>query len=62
MYYDDVERLRSLPASWTDVLILDGVITAGRGRAHFRADELWEVAEQVRILLARIKSPSRGVK
>ncbi len=62
MYYDDVERLRSLPTSWTDVLILDGVVTAGRGRAHFRAEELWEVAELVRILLARIEGPSSGVK
>ena len=62
MYYDDIERLRSLPTSWTDVSIPDGVVTAGRGRAHFRAEDLWEVAEHVRILVARLKGASGGVK
>jgi hypothetical protein len=62
MYYDDVEKLRSLPASWTDVTIPDDVVTAGKGRAHFRAQDLLEVAELVRTLQARVESASGGVK
>jgi hypothetical protein len=62
MYYDRVETLRSLPVSWTDVAIPDEVVIAGRGRAHFRAQDLLDVAELVHTLLTRAEHSSEGVK
>ncbi len=40
MFYDEQGRLRSLPASWTDVDAPDVVTVTSQGRALLRADDL----------------------
>jgi len=40
MFYDEQGRLRSLPASWTDVDAPDVVTATAHGRAFLRADDL----------------------
>ena len=62
MYYDGVEKLRSLPVSWTDAALPDSVIAAGRGRAHFRAEDLLQIAERVDYLRLTPDSSSEGCK
>lgn len=62
MYYDGAERLRSLPASWTDVVVPDSVIGAGQGHAHFRADDLLSLLERLHELLNRFERKAGGVK
>jgi len=44
MFYDEQGRLRSLPASWTDVDAPDVVIATAHGRAFLRADDLAELS------------------
>ena len=39
--------LRSLPVGWTDWLPPDPVLTAGRGRAYFRVDDLLKLTDLV---------------
>jgi hypothetical protein len=38
------ERVRSMPAGWTDVEGIDPAIALGSGRAHFRVDDLLALA------------------
>ncbi len=54
MYYDGGEKLRSMPASWTDIALPDSLKAAGQGRAHFRTVDLLQVAERVNYLLAKL--------
>ena len=50
-FYDEEQHLIALPASWTDVIADDPFVSAAAGRAHFRAEDLLELAELVSRLL-----------
>lgn len=39
--------LRSVPVGWTDLLPADPVAVVGRGRAHFRLDDLVKLVELI---------------
>ena len=45
MYYDQQARLRSMPASWTDVVVPDTFAEVAAGRSWFRTDDLAELVE-----------------
>ena len=47
------ERLRSMPASWTDVEGPDPFLTLAGGRALFRVEDLFRLAAELRELRAR---------
>ena len=61
-----VQRLRraaksGLPASWTDVVPADPIVVAAKGRAHFRAEDLWALAQLVRRLSAAQAGRVKGI-
>jgi hypothetical protein len=45
-------RLRCLPAQWTSLAAPDPFVTAAKGRAYFRLEDLIRLAEQMRELRA----------
>jgi len=47
------ERLRSMPASWSDVEGPDPFLTLAGGRAFFRVEDLFSLAAALRELRAR---------
>ena len=44
------ERVRSLPAAWTDIEGVDPFLVVSAGRAHFRVEDLLALAGFVRRL------------
>jgi Family of unknown function (DUF5372) len=52
-FHDEKQQLIALPASWTDVVAADPLISIGEGRALFRADDLFVLAGLVRRLSSR---------
>ena len=44
------ERVRSLPAGWTDIEGVDPFLVVSAGRAHFRVEDLLALADLVRRL------------
>jgi hypothetical protein len=42
------ERVRSLPAAWTDVVEVDAVVALAEGRSLFRVEDLRALVELVR--------------
>ena len=47
-FYDESARLVALPATWTDWVSPDPFVVIAAGRSLFRADDLCELAQQVR--------------
>ncbi len=47
MYYDEMGRLRSLLASWTDVAGQDPFSLASAGRSWFRVDDLLRLSSLI---------------
>lgn len=47
MYYDDKGRLRSLLASWTDVVDRDSFSLTSAGRSWFRVDDLLRLSSLI---------------
>jgi hypothetical protein len=52
-FHNEEQQLIALPASWTDVVPADPSISIAKGRALFRADDLFELAGLVRCLSSR---------
>jgi Family of unknown function (DUF5372) len=52
-FHNEEQQLMALPASWTDVVAADPFVSIGEGRALFRADDLFELAELVRWVSSR---------
>jgi hypothetical protein len=50
-FYDGDQRLTALPASWTDVIAADPIVTVAAGRAPFRADDLLEMVQLIHALV-----------
>jgi hypothetical protein len=48
-------RIRSLPATWTDVVAPDPFMVVSVGRAHFRPADLLQLAALLRELKSRCK-------
>jgi hypothetical protein len=48
-------RVRSLPATWTDVVGADPFVVVSAGRAHFRPAELLQLAAVLSELASRCK-------
>jgi len=46
-YYDEVGVVRSLPASWTDVGVIDPFVVRAAGRSVLHVDDLIAVTELV---------------
>lgn len=46
-FHDGAGRLRSIPASWTDVVADDAFNVVAAGRAAFRTQELLELAHLI---------------
>jgi Family of unknown function (DUF5372) len=53
--------LIGLPASWTDVVPADPIVVVATGRAHFRAEDLWALAQLVRRLAAAQAGRVKGI-
>jgi Family of unknown function (DUF5372) len=49
-FYNEKQQLTALPASWTDVVAVDPVVTVAAGRAPFRASDLLELARLLHCL------------
>jgi hypothetical protein len=47
-YYDDRNRLRSMPASWTSVGAIDPFLQVSAGRSPFRVADLLEMSRMIR--------------
>ena len=47
VFFYEGERLRALPASWTDAAPADPFVVIAEGRAHFRPEDLLRLAELV---------------
>jgi hypothetical protein len=47
-FCDENARLIALPASWTDFINPDPFVMMAAGRSLFRADDLFELVEQIR--------------
>jgi len=63
MYYDQQTRLRSMPASWTDVVQPDTFTEVAAGRSWFRTDDLAALVEVVASIdRSRGQSKAGGVK
>jgi len=43
-FHNEEQQLIALPATWTDVVAVDPLVSMGNGRALFRADDLCELA------------------
>jgi Family of unknown function (DUF5372) len=52
-FHNEEQQLIALPASWTDVVAADPVVSMGKGQALFRAGDLSELAGLVRRLSSR---------
>jgi Family of unknown function (DUF5372) len=52
-FHNEEHQLIALPASWTDVVAVDPLVSMGKGRALFRADDLLELAGLVRRFSSR---------
>jgi hypothetical protein len=52
-FHNEKQELIALPASWTDVVAADPLVSMGEGRALFRADDLFALAGLVRRLSSR---------
>lgn len=57
MYYDQQAQLRSMPASWTDVVVPDTFAEVAAGRSWFRTDDL---AALVEVVASFDRSPRLG--
>jgi len=44
-FYNERQHLTALPATWTDAVAVDPVVTIAAGRAPFRASDLLELAD-----------------
>lgn len=62
MFYDDEGRLRSIPASWTDVDPPDLLAAASNGRAFLRADDLTALSSLVCEIKLRHEGGHQSVK
>ena len=62
MFYDEQGRLRSLPASWTDVDAPDVVIATSQGRAFLRAADLAVLSALIGEIRMRLKGKRKSVK
>lgn len=49
-FYDESARLVALPAAWTDFVSPDPFVMVASGRSLFRAEDLYELVEQIRFL------------
>ena len=47
VFFYDAGRLRALPASWTDAAPIVPFVAIAAGRAHFRLEDLLQLAELV---------------
>jgi hypothetical protein len=47
-FYNENARLIALPASWTDFVSPDPFVVLAAGRSLFRAEDLFELVEQIR--------------
>ncbi|MCH8177848.1 MAG: hypothetical protein IIC09_06600 [Proteobacteria bacterium] len=59
MYFNSAGKLRSMPASWTDVAEADAFQQASTGRSWFRIDDLLDL---LAILQTVKKTQGRRVK
>jgi hypothetical protein len=46
-FYDDYNRLRSMPASWTSVGSIDPFVQVSAGRSPFRVEDLLELSRLI---------------
>jgi hypothetical protein len=49
-FYNERQELIALPASWTDVVAVDPLVTVAASRAPFRANDLLELAQLIQCL------------
>ena len=62
MYFTEAGKLRSMPASWTNVCEEDSFAEAAAGRSWFRVDDLLELAELLQTLKRRRRTRRGSVK
>ncbi|MFC1817036.1 DUF5372 family protein, partial [Thermodesulfobacteriota bacterium] len=46
-FYDEQNRLRSMPASWTSVGVIDPFVQVSAGRSPFRVEDLLELSRLI---------------
>jgi hypothetical protein len=57
-FFDEQDELRSLPATWTDVVPPDPAVLVGAGRVPFRAVDLLRLARLVQALDRTLAAPA----
>lgn len=59
-FFDDGQRLRSLPATWTDYASVDPFVAVADGRAALHPGELLRLAALVGVLETSPPPPEEG--
>jgi hypothetical protein len=60
MFFDDDQRLRSLPLAWTSLAPLDPFVSLAAGRARFRMEDLLRLVQLCGLLAGSPDHPPRG--
>ena len=59
MFFDEAQRLRSLPLAWTSVAPADPFVVLAAGRALFRMEDLCRLAHLLAALTDRAETAGR---
>lgn len=59
MFFDEDQRLRSLPVVWTSLAPVDPFVVLARGRALFRLEDLCRLAQLLTVLAEHLETEER---
>lgn len=59
MFFDEAQRLRSLPLAWTSVAPADPFVVLAAGRARFRLEDLCRLAQLLTTLTDQPETEER---
>lgn len=59
MFFDDAQRLRSLPLAWTSLAPTDPFVVMAGGRAPFHLESLMRLAHLLRALTVQTEAEER---
>jgi hypothetical protein len=62
MYFDETDRLCSMPTAWTSAADMDHFARASGGRSWFRIDDLLKLAARLQVLGESQKAKRRDAK
>ncbi len=59
MFFDEAERLRSLPVAWTSLAPADPFVVLAAGRARFHLEDLCRLAHLLTVLTEQTETAGR---